>query len=433
MDIGPPRGFRDLLPETLRIYRWVEGRFRRVISSYGFEEILTPTLERFELFERKAGEEIERSLFVLVDKSGRKLVLRPELTAPVARVYASAPARFPLPLKLFYLANVFRYEEPQKMRYREFWQAGAEIIGSAAPEADAEILALVSACMESVGLREVTFKVGDVRIIRSVLSSAGLVGWEDQNRVMQALDKRGKLPRETFESGVLASTGGDRELSGRLLNLVDLEGRDPSEVTDLLADVAEAASAAERVALVMDLAKSLGLRSNLVFSPGLARGLVYYTGFVFEVYLPDLPYALGGGGRYDELISLYGGPSTPATGVSVGIDRVVDAVRERGLVPRLGRSGIFVVRAPGAEPTDVASIAAALRARGIRTDLDLRGGRSVSKQLEHADRMDYAYAAIFGSREKKRGVVTLRNLEDGSEREVPIESLPDLMVGGRDP
>ncbi|HDI86542.1 MAG TPA: histidine--tRNA ligase, partial [Candidatus Korarchaeota archaeon] len=154
MPVRTLRGFRDLLPDYLEDFRWVEGRARAVFERAGYREVLTPTVEPFELYEEKEGEQIEESMFVFEDKAGRRVALRPEFTASLARLFAAMGGEFKLPVKWYYVGNVFRYDEPQRMRYREFWQAGAELIGASTPESDAEIMSLAWNTLRDVGLGE---------------------------------------------------------------------------------------------------------------------------------------------------------------------------------------------------------------------------------------------------------------------------------------
>ncbi|RLG47901.1 MAG: histidine--tRNA ligase, partial [Thermoproteota archaeon] len=165
------RGFRELLPEEMEFRRTVIEAIRRVFELYGFREVLTPTLEPFELFERKAGEEIERGMFVFTDKGGRRVVLRPEMTAPVSRTFARLAKAASLPVKWYYIANMFRYEEPQRLRYREFWQAGVEVIGADSLESDLEVLMVTSDALREAGLERHFLRVGDVRIVRGMLAA----------------------------------------------------------------------------------------------------------------------------------------------------------------------------------------------------------------------------------------------------------------------
>ncbi len=428
MPVRTLRGFRDLLPDYLEDFRWVESRARAVFERAGYREVLTPTVEPFELYEEKEGEQIEESMFVFADKAGRRVALRPEFTASLARLFAATGGEFKLPVKWYYVGNVFRYDEPQRMRYREFWQAGAELIGASTPESDAEIMSLAWNTLRDVGLGdEALIRLNNVGIVKSMLEAWGVSG-ERQSRVLTWMDKLGKVERSEVEAGLAELLGEER--ASRLMGLADVEGEDPSELEPSLRGFEGSVKALKNLEEVYDAARAVGMRVRL--APFLVRGLAYYTGTVFEAFVEDIPYALGGGGRYDELIAEYGGPPTPATGLSLGLDRIVDAVREKGVRGKGERTGVFVAVVSDDLRRRAFVLVESLRAAGIRADLDLRGGRSLSRQAEYADRTGWRYVIFLGPKEVERGVYVVKDLESWEQVEVPERDLLDFLKAGLD-
>ncbi len=428
MPVRTLRGFRDLLPDYLEDFRWVESRARAVFERAGYREVLTPTVEPFELYEEKEGEQIEESMFVFADKAGRRVALRPEFTASLARLFAATGGEFKLPVKWYYVGNVFRYDEPQRMRYREFWQAGAELIGASTPESDAEIMSLAWNTLRDVGLGdEALIRLNNVGIVKSMLEAWGVSG-ERQSRVLTWMDKLGKVERSEVEAGLAELLGEER--ASRLMGLADVEGEDPSELEPSLRGFEGSVKALKNLEEVYDAARAVGMRVRL--APFLVRGLAYYTGTVFEAFVEDIPYALGGGGRYDELVAEYGGPPTPATGLSLGLDRIVDAVREKGVRGKGERTGVFVAVVSDDLRRRAFVLVESLRAAGIRADLDLRGGRSLSRQAEYADRTGWRYVIFLGPKEVERGVYVVKDLESWEQVEVPERELLDFIRAGLD-
>jgi len=291
-----PRGTRDLVGEELvgirRVTRVMSDMFKR----YGYAEVETPIFEHLELFEKKSGANVVNQLYAFQDKSERWLALRPELTAPVVRLYIEQLKAEPKPLKLFYFGNCFRYEEPQAKRWRQFLQAGLELIGSAKPEADAEVIALAYHAIRELGLKNFELRIGHIKALREVLAHAGVKG-EAQDPIMRAIDSKdeARLDDELNKASV-------KEMDKKMLKtLVKLRGSDAIEKAEkAVTHMPKAKAAVENLREILDYLKILGVEEfNVDF--GIARGLEYYTDLVFELYVGDVQ--IGGGGRYDELIS----------------------------------------------------------------------------------------------------------------------------------
>ena len=419
---------RDFLPKDLAKRRAIESVVRELFRLYGYEEIETPTVEPYELFAAKSGEEIRQRMYVFKDLKGRMVVLRPEMTASVARVVATKLRTAPKPLRLGYIANCFRYDEPQRGRYREFWQAGFELIGSSQPEADAEILLLSSELMDRLGFSEYVIKVGHVGLLRGVLGAEGL-SEEEQNHLMGLVDKAKyeeaigflesrrasndcvKLVREVFELGWLSH--GEAVEAGR----------------KLFSSYSEADHPLENLEEILSLMLEAGVDSKkLSVSLGFARGLEYYTGMIFEVFVPQLDIALNGGGRYDNLIELFGGPPTPAVGCAPGIDRIALAMEMLGLYQEPPPTKYAIVIPLESELRGAAlRVAKILHEAGIPAEVEVIG-RGLSRTLSHASKQGYKYAVILGKREYASGNVVVRDLVREEQREVPIEKLKEFLA-----
>ena len=419
------RGMRDFLPEDLAKRRLVEDKVRECFRLYGYEEIETPVVESFELIAAKVGEEIRHRMYAFKDLSGRRVAMRPEMTASVVRVVAGKLRSEAKPLRLGYIANCFRYDNPQMGRYREFWQAGFELFGSGRVEADAEIIIVFHDLMRKLGFHEFTIKVGNVGILRGLLDTEG-VREEDQNVVMGFLDKR-KIKKALSYLDELKVSEVCRAV---VKKLVAIKGNDQTKVIakgrETIGENDEALAALSNLEKVVKLSKEGGVTSTILVDLGFTRGLEYYTGIIFEVFVPHLDIALGGGGRYDKLVELFGGEQTPAVGCAPGIDRIVLAMEKEGFFSGKTSLSTAVLVIPIGEGlvSKALEVAATLRNRGIPVQVEV-SGRGLGSALSHADKQSFTFAVIVGSREVEKGSVTVRDLRTKVQREVPIANVAD--------
>lgn len=420
------RGMRDFLPEEAKVMRYIEKKARETAELYGYREIITPVIESYELVAAKAGEEVRLRMYAFEDLGGRKVALRPEFTASVARLVATALRNEPKPLRLFCVGSLYRYDEPQKGRFREFWQSNFELMGSDKPEADAEILLLTNRFMKSVGLKNYEFKVGHVGVLRSILSQEGLP--EDvQNQVMQRMDK--KLYEEAIK--IVEDAKATRKCIETLQKLVNLKGENTAKIledmTEIVNDYAEAVGAVKNLSEILNLVTETGEKFSITVDAGFARGLEYYTGMIFEVYIPELDIALAGGGRYNRLVELFGGEPTPAVGVAHGIDRMMIALQEQKAEIDLKKEMPIVV-IPVSEKlnAEALKIAEMLRAENMPVELEVMG-RKISKALEDADRRGASHVIIVGEKELEEGAVVLRDMRKKEQNTVKIEKLATIL------
>jgi len=420
------RGMRDFLPEETRMMKYVEKTARSVAESFGYEEIMTPLVESYELLAAKAGEEVRLRMFAFKDLGGRMVALRPEFTPSIARIVATALKNEPKPLRLFCLGSLYRYDEPQRGRYREFWQSDFELIGSAKPEADAELLILTSGLMERVGLKGCTFRVGHVGVLRGVLTQEGL---DDklQNGVLQLMDKK------QYEDalGLVKTSGASEKCLTILRSLVELKGSDVSKAGETMKKCVDgyekAVVAVENLSEILRLVVESGCEINISVEAGFARGLEYYTGMIFEAYVPELDVALSGGGRYDKLVELFGGEPTAAVGVANGVDRIMLAMQEQRVIMKEDAGKKIMIIPVGDETrAEALKISRALKNAGMVVEFEIMG-RRIGKALEDADRRKIDYAVIVGKKELEEGKVSLKDLKKREQTTVKIEQLAETL------
>jgi histidyl-tRNA synthetase len=371
---------------------------RGVAERWCYREVATPAFESLELFTLKSGAAIVDELYSFTDKGGRSLALRPELTAPIARLYVNELQSAPKPLKLYYFGDCFRYERPQSGRYRQFWQFGIELIGSALPEADAEVIALAQRMLESVAL-DASIHVGSLEVLRTIFCDVD----DDTCALAMRLIDKGDFDR----LGELP--GGDRAI-------------DLITATDPLSE-AQNIVALDHLLCVLELLDTLEVSYAVDF--GIARGLEYYTGIVFEAYSGELgaQNQVLGGGSY-RLAHLFGGEDVPSTGFGIGFDRIIDAVNLQ--VPELSR--LLVV------PTNDARSYALHVANELRssllTDIDVMG-RTVRAQLAYANSAGFNYAVIIGKKEMQTSKLTLRNLRTGEQEMLDVKQIINRVLSSK--
>jgi len=416
MPMQKPKGTRDLLGKELASIRHVTHVMNNTFKRYGYEEIETPTFEYLELFEKKSGEVVVKQLYSFKDKSGRALALRPELTVPAIRLYLTHLKSAPKPVKLCYFGDCFRYEEPQSQRWRQFFQSGVEVIGSPQPEADAEIVALADDIMQELGLSGYELHIGHIRLLREVLAHAG-VRSDAQDPIMRAIDRHddARLEEELSRMQVKAK---DKEL---LKSLIRLRGDTKvlKQAKKFVASLPKAKIALKNLHEILEHVRSFGVEKYTI-DFGIARGLEYYTDFVFEIYADGAQVA--GGGRYDELIELLGGDPCPAVGVGFGVDRIARTLLKRGMIVPRERLDCMVLPVSEGMLSECLKIARELRRAGLLVDVDLMR-RQLSKAIAYANACGAKYSIIVGAKDLAAGNVTLRDMHTGNQVQVPRQEL----------
>lgn len=401
-----PRGTRDFLPDEMESRRHIEGLMRETAGRWGYREICTPEFEELELFTIRSGEGIIQEMYVFEDKGGRKLALRPEITAPVLRMYVNEGHVLPKPIRWFYFADCFRYERPQKGRYRQFWQFGVELIGIDTPMAEAEPVMLGSDILKASGISFV-IHVGHLGLMNTMLS--GLLP-EEKRKVRMCLDKK--------DLGTLGEYLDSLKKPDLAASLVDLvRCRDITDALEIAGDMPEK----EQIIEIFSILDNSGLEYTL--NAGIARGLDYYTGLVFECFAENLgaENQVLGGGSY-RLAHLFGGKDTPSSGFAIGFDRVMVA---RGGTSYIPEKVVRIVFTPEGRNWALET-ASFLRGRGIRTEMDL-SSKSLGSQLSMAAKAA-DYALIVGERESRATMVMLKNLGSGVQQEMELEEAADEVI-----
>jgi histidyl-tRNA synthetase len=407
-----PRGTRDLLPSELSRWQWAEERARGVLERYGYREIRTPVFEEYELFARTSGESsdvVQKEMYRFKDLGDRDLALRPEGTAGVCRAYLqhqlAGRGRIH---RLWYMGPMFRYGRPQKGRFRQFWQIGAEAIGTEAPGADVEVIALFVDLFESWGFERLTVAVNSLGTAATRRKYGDMLrAWLAPASARLSADSQARLEAnplrvlDTKDEGDLALM---REQAAEMPRM--LEALDPAD-REHFADVRAGLDA-------------LGIAHEL--DHGLVRGLDYYTRTAFEVHDRSLgaQSALGGGGRYDGLIEALGGPSTPGVGFSIGLDRAMLVLEGRDAAPPSAAGGVYVVAMEGTR-RDALALTRELR-REFAVDCDLEA-RAFGAQMKGAGKSGARLAVLLGEDEWKRGEVMVKDLERGEQETVPRAQL----------
>jgi len=321
-----PKGTRDYLPDEVERYRSVEDELREIFGLWGYQEVRSPTIEFLEALSRGVGRGLVDTIFKFQDFDGKILALRPEMTAPVARIVTTRMLSVPEPIRLFYMSNVFRYRQPYVEREREFWQAGAELIGCNTSEADGEILSLLVSSLRKLGLKEVRVDVGHASLLKDLLKATGLDD-EKQGSLRNLLAYRDEVRLEEFMDQSSFPAG----LKEAILQLSCSRRLD--EVSSISLGSSEYGNADDHLKSLLDINDVLadyGIKNLVFFDFSLVRKIEYYTGMVFEASVPNLGLPLGGGGRYDDLIKKHGKLKLPATGFALEIEKCLRALAAQG-------------------------------------------------------------------------------------------------------
>lgn len=423
MDIQKPRGTRDFLFDEMNQRKQIENILRKIFEMYGYQEIKTPLFEDLNLFTMKSGEGIMKQIYHFKDKGGRDLALRPELTAPVARLYINQLQKKPKPIKMYYFGSCFRYERPQKGRWRQFWQLGCELIGGKSPESEAEIIAMSAHCLEELGLDDFEIHIGNLGIIRGILDGAG-ISKENQDQIMASVDKGDveELKNTLNELKI------DNETNKILLTLFGMLGHREiiAEASEIINHNENALKALNELEDLLDILEAFGFTKYTV-NLGIARGLDYYSGSVFEIYVHSLgaQKQISGGGTYN-LIELFGGEKVESTGFAFGFDRLVECVKLCGSeIPKLKTVDVFVAPISADVKLKAFEIAQQLRKEGIKTDVDLVG-RKLKKILTQANNLGAEYVILVGERDLKEGKVTIKDMKSGEQTKQSIDNILNI-------
>lgn len=401
------KGFRDFLPEEMVIRQKVINTLKEVFEAYGFQPLETPALEYAETLLGKSGEETDTLAYTFEDKGGRKVGLRYDLTVPVSRVLAQYQDQIPLPFKRYQIQNIWRAEKPQKGRYREVTQCDIDSFGSSSPLADAEIIAIVYDCLKKLGFEKFMIKINSRQLLFELIKNLN-IGQDKQFAIVRTIDKLEKIDLVGVKKE-LKRLGLAEEKIKKLFSLIEKVQPD------------------ENLKELFTYLEWLGVdRNSFQFEPTLARGLDYYTGPIFEAVVEEPKIgSIAGGGRFDQLITDLGGPNIPATGVSFGLDRICDLIKEQKLWPELSSTStrVLVTVFSLENLKNSIEIANKLRKAEIATELYLDPETKIDKQLKYADKKGIPYVIIIGPEEIKKEVVTIKEMKTGKQETLSLDQV----------
>ncbi len=408
-----PRGTKDILPDTVGDWNYVEGEIRELCRRFGYSEIRTPIFEHTELFQRGIGEGtdvVDKEMYTFTDRGERSITLRPENTASAVRAYLQNKLYAQSNLvKLFYIGSMFRYDRPQAGRMREFHQFGVEALGEANPAVDAEVILLAMNLLGGLGLKDLELSI----------NSVGCPKCRSKYRTMLQDFFRDKLEdlcedcRSRFERSPLRILDCKKDSDKPYM-------ADAPKITDCLCE-----ECADHFTKLKELLTSAGI--SFTHDPRLVRGLDYYTKTAFEIKYPPLgaQSAVAGGGRYDGLIEEMGGNPTPAVGFATGLERLLLALESQNLLPEKNRSvDAYVVALGETAQAEGFKLLNSLRQQGLSAAMDF-AGRSMKAQMKQANKLGAKYSVILGEDEIAEGVVMLRSMEDSSQAKVPMNQVAE--------
>jgi len=414
MEYKTVRGMQDFLPTRARKKKYIESVCREAFEKYGFSPIETPIVEELGLLTAKGsgGAEIENEIYAFEDKGGRKLGLRFDLTVPLSRAAATNKG-LKMPFKRYQIGRVYRYDRPQAKRYREFTQADIDIIGSKSTLCEFEIIAVAAEIMQELKL-DFYIIINSRRLLENLALACG-VPKEKLFDCFRAIDKAEKFGWPEVEKE-LGNAGIGTEIIALLKenSLEKAEKKIKEQGLDL--------AGIERVRELLGYVKAQGLEKRVKLDLALARGLEYYTGEVFEVKVQEGP-SVGGGGRYDKLIGLYGGRNLAATGISFGIERLLDSVEGKLELP--AESKVLIIPLKRELNGKALALAKKIRSLGVNAEIDLME-RAIGKNIEYADKKGIPFVIVLGEREVKEQKFKAKELKSGKETEIKFSDLKKL-------
>ena len=426
----PPSGTRDFLAADVDQREHAFSVIRTVFARYGFEPLQTPAFERLDVLLGKYGEESDKLVFKILrrgehEASGEAdLALRYDMTVPLARVAAAYGSQLPSPYKRYAMGSVWRADRPGKDRYREFVQCDLDTLGSGSLLADAETLSAQHDAVAELGLADFTVQLNSRRVLAGLLAAFN-ISPDAGAGVLISLDKLDKLPASQVAAELIAR-GLAPEQAGDLVGALSAPDA-VDRVRVALTKTEEGTAGLDEVDTVLSLLSGQVPAGRVVFTPRMVRGLSYYTGPIWEVVTPGVAGSIGSGGRYDHLIEQLGGPDVPATGSSIGVERILPLLPSAGAAPPARLDVAVTVMRPELAAESFA-FAAAGRTAGLRASVYLGSSGKLGKQLKWASDNGARWAVIYGEQEHEAGVVTVRDMRSGEQTQVPANELSDLLA-----
>lgn len=420
----PYKGTRDFYPDEQRLRNWMFDHLRDCVQKYGYEPYDGPMLELFELYAAKTGEEIvNEQLYHFEDRGGRKVAMRPEMTPTLARMVAARSHELTKPIRWYSLPNLWRYEQPQRGRLREHWQLNVDILGLSDIQAEVEIVQLAIDLLRSFGAGPIDFEVqiNHRQLMNDLFDNVLKLEPGQVQAVAKAIDKRAKIPTEAFVQ-MLEKAGCNAQqietlqqfLVSPLLEIPHICGESPGYLA---------------LCRFFDTVNAMGLGPVCRFNSSIMRGFDYYTGTVFEIYdkHPDNRRALFGGGRYDNLVGLFGNTHIPGVGFGMGDVTLKDFLETHGLLPELGASSDVLVALFSHEQFVVSQqVAQQLRVHGLKVETVLQE-QKIGKQFQYADKKGIPLVVMIGPDEALAGMASIKNLKTGTQERVDQRELYDRL------
>lgn len=430
LSVDPYKGTRDWYPEQMRLREYIFATWRKVVRSYGYEAYDAPLLEPIEVYEAKSGQElVSEQTYTFMDRGERHVAIRPEMTPSVSRMIAARQQEVAMPARWYSIAQFMRYERPQRGREREFWQLNCDLFGIDGPAAEAEIIAMGADLLKELGAKNDMFaiKINNRRIINFMMAQyLGLDGVQAQ-LMIRLFDRKNKIAPEVFRDQAIEIFGPEAASHGlqRLAQLLAAR-----TMADLPEQIRESSVVKEIQELFTHLERA-GVR-NALFDITLMRGLDYYTGTVFEFYdtHPENSRALFGGGRYDGLISLFGGEPMSAVGIAPGLTMTELFLKTHKLTPKLTSTTDIYMVVIGDTLRGAEKLATKLRKEGVNVELDFTG-RKLDKQLKTAVKKAIPYIMFVGEAELAGEVYALKNTETSDEKRLSFERIVSLITDRR--
>ncbi|HEV3467679.1 MAG TPA: histidine--tRNA ligase [Pyrinomonadaceae bacterium] len=446
----PARGMRDFLPADVRRREYVIRVIKETYERYGFEPLETPAAENIETLLGKYGEEGNQLIFKILKRGEHErtgeadLALRYDLTVPLARVVAEYGDKLPKFFKRYQIQPVWRADRPARGRFREFYQCDVDVTGTKSPLVEAELCAAAADALTRLGFHDFTIRLNHRQVLAGVLDAAG-IGEDRHADALVALDKLDKIGREGVARelagrGIVAESG--EELLGFFENLPALEhaaefvagGAGEASATEaynraalgrlveFIGDHERGSRGVDELRRVIEYAAAYGIQDRIKIDPSLARGLSYYTGAIMEISVPDLAGSLGGGGRYDNLVGMFSGREVPACGFSLGLERIIVVMAERGMFPEeVERTAADVLVTIWDEESAADSLAFASELRraapALRVDVYPEADK-LGKQFKYASSRGVPFVVVIGDDERARGEVALKNMQTGEQQTV---------------
>jgi len=418
------KGTRDFYPEDMRLQNYIFATMKSVVEKYGYEEYTASILEESDLYRAKTGEEIvNEQTYSFIDRGGRDVTLRPEMTPTVARMVANKRRALLFPLRWYSIPNCFRYERPQRGRLREFWQLNVDLLGTDSLFADAEIIKIAYDIMDAFGADPKTFviKINNRKLMNEFFTRILKLNGEKSYRLSKFVDKKSKVSEKEFKKESESLVGNKVELLNEFLRATTL---------DELPEIIWGSKNLKELRDVMNTLNSQGVK-NCIFDPTLMRGFDYYTGIVFEIFdlNPLNNRSLFGGGRYDNLVDLFGVEPVPIVGFGMGDLTMQTYLETYNLKPKLETKIDVIICMTGGEIiTQAVDLATVLRKNGVTVVIDYTD-KKMGQKIKNASKKQIPFVVIYGPEEVARNEVTIKMMKTGKQKTIPQNQITNYFKG----